>query len=258
MTKYILRRIAYLILVFFIVSFLMYCLYNLIPSDPARNQLEGMKKSLKPEVYERMYQELREEMGLNDNILVRYARWMGLSANKQTGRLHGLLEGNFGYSSYFKKNVVEVILPPIGNTIFINIFATILALGITIPLGIYCAVHKGGKFDNFTQVFTIIGFALVAGTLAEILGSLLVLPRLLANMQSLASSFGPSAIVLLMYVPNFCFLLVFWLVARLVPKNTWSKENMSFRSLLAIFLMMYFVASLLNGAGLPPEFPFLS
>ena len=100
------------------------------------------------------------------------------------------------------------------------------------------------------QVFTIIGFALVAGTLAEILGSLLVLPRLLANMQSLASSFGPSAIVLLMYVPNFCFLLVFWLVARLVPKNTWSKENMSFRSLLAIFLMMYFGASLLNGAGL--------
>lgn len=100
------------------------------------------------------------------------------------------------------------------------------------------------------QVFSIIGFALVAGTLAEILGSLLVLLRLLANMQSLASSFGPSAIVLLMYVPNFCFLLVFWLVARLVPKNTWSKENLSFRSLLGIFLMMYFVASLLNGAGL--------
>ena len=159
-TKYILRRIAYLILVFFIVSFLMYCLYNLIPSDPARNQLEGMKKSLKPEVYERMYQELREEMGLNDNILVRYARWMGLSANKQTGKLNGLLEGNFGFSSYFKKNVVEVILPPIGNTVFINIFATILALGITIPLGIYCAVHKGGKFDNFTQVFTIIGYSI--------------------------------------------------------------------------------------------------
>ena len=46
------------------------------------------------------------------------------------------------------------------NTIFINIFATILALAITIPLGIACAVRKNSKFDRFTQVFTIIGYSL--------------------------------------------------------------------------------------------------
>ena len=159
-TKYILKRIVYLIVVFFIVSFLMYALYNLIPSDPARNQLEGLKSSLKPEAYEKMYRELREEMGLDDSIFLRYARWMGLAPQKQSGKLNGLLEGNFGYSSYFKKNVIDVVGGPIGNTVFINIFATILALGITIPLGIYCAVHKGGKFDNVTQVFTIIGYSI--------------------------------------------------------------------------------------------------
>ncbi len=160
MTKYILKRIVYLIVVFFIVSFLMYSLYNLIPSDPARNQMEALKKSLKPDVYERMYQELREEMGLNDSIIVRYARWMGIAPQKQSGKLDGLLEGNFGKSSFYKKDVIDVVGPPIGNTVFINIFATILALGITIPLGIYCAVHKGGKLDNFTQVFTIIGYSI--------------------------------------------------------------------------------------------------
>jgi peptide/nickel transport system permease protein len=159
-TKYILKRIVYLIVVFFIVSFLMYSLYNLIPSDPARNQMEALKKSLKPDVYERMYQELREEMGLNDSIIVRYARWMGIAPQKQSGKLDGLLEGNFGKSSFYKKDVIDVVGPPIGNTVFINIFATILALGITIPLGIYCAVHKGGKLDNFTQVFTIIGYSI--------------------------------------------------------------------------------------------------
>jgi len=159
-TKYILKRIGYLFLVFFIVSFLMYALYNLIPEDPARNQLEAQKKALKPEVYERMYRELREEMGLNDSLVVRYARWMGLAPQKQTGKFDGLLEGNLGKSNYFKKDVIEVVQGPIGNTIFINIFATILALGITIPLGIYCAVHKGGKLDNFTQVFTIIGYSI--------------------------------------------------------------------------------------------------
>ena len=159
-TKYVLRRIAYLILVFFIVSFLMYCLYNLVPEDPARNQLEAQKKSLKPDVYQRMYLELREEMGLDDSLVIRYARWMGLAPQKQSGKLDGLLEGNLGKSNYFKKDVIEVVQGPISNTIFINIFSTILALGITIPLGIYCAVHKGGKVDSFTQVFTIIGYSI--------------------------------------------------------------------------------------------------
>ncbi len=160
MTKYVLKRIGYLILVFFIVSFLMYLLYNLIPEDPARNELEPLKKSLKPEVYERMYQDLREQMGLNDSIIIRYGRWIGLAPEKESGRLNGLLEGNLGKSSYFKKTVVEVVKGPIGNTVFINIFATILALGITIPLGIYCAVHKNGKFDNAVQVLTIIGYSI--------------------------------------------------------------------------------------------------
>ncbi|MBR2067023.1 MAG: ABC transporter permease, partial [Solobacterium sp.] len=76
------------------------------------------------------------------------------------GEFNGLLEGNFGHSSFFKKPIVSVISEPIQTTVFINIFATILALGITIPLGIYCAVHKGGRFDNFTQVFTIIGYSI--------------------------------------------------------------------------------------------------
>lgn len=159
MSKYILKRVLYLIVVFFIVSLLMYCLYNLIPSDPARNQLEALKSSLKPEVYQQMYMDLRKEMGLDDPILVRYARWMGLIPDLN-GKFNGLLEGNFGFSQFFKKDVIDVVVEPMKTTIFINIFATILALGITIPLGIYCAVHKGSKFDNFTQVFTIVGYSI--------------------------------------------------------------------------------------------------
>ena len=50
MLKYVLKRLGYLVIVFFTVSFLMYTLYNLIPSDPAREQLESQKTSLKPEV----------------------------------------------------------------------------------------------------------------------------------------------------------------------------------------------------------------
>ena len=159
MGKYILKRIGYMALVFLIVSFLMYALYNLIPSDPARAQLEAQKTTLKPAEYEAMYQKLRAEMGLDAPLLVRYARWMGLVPDVK-GEFNGLLEGNFGFSQFYKQDVVKVVGAPMKNTIFINIFSTIAALGITIPLGIYCAVHKGKKFDNTVQVVTMLGYSI--------------------------------------------------------------------------------------------------
>lgn len=159
MAKYILKRILYMVVVFFIVSFVMYFLFNLIPSDPARLELEGVKQSLRPDVYEKMYQDLRESMGLNDPIIVRYGRWLGFLPEK-AGGFNGYFQGNFGFSNFYKKNVVEVISAPISTTVFINIFATILALGITIPLGIWCAVHKGSRRDNFVQVFSIVGYSI--------------------------------------------------------------------------------------------------
>ena len=159
MGKYIAKRIGYIALVVLIVSFLMYSLYNLIPSDPARAQLEAQKQSLKPDEYELLYQNLRKQMGLDDPLIVRYARWMGLWPTTD-GAFDGMLQGNFGTSQFFKQDVISVIKDPMKNTIFINIFSTILALGVTIPLGIYCAVHKGRKIDNGVQVVTMLGYSL--------------------------------------------------------------------------------------------------
>jgi len=161
MGKYILKRCMYIVVVFIIVSLMMYMLYNLIPSDPARAELEPLRQSFRtPEEYEMRYNQLREEMGLNDPLIVRYLRWMGLWTDTDGKTFNGLLQGNFGYSNYYKTNVVDTIISPMSNTIFINIFATIAALGITIPLGIYCAVHKNGKFDQSTQVVTMLGYSI--------------------------------------------------------------------------------------------------
>ena len=159
MGKYILKRCGYIVVVFLILSFLMYALYNLIPSDPARQELEPMRQSLKADEYEILYRQTRQRMGLDDPLVVRYLRWMGLWKDTD-GTFNGVIEGNFGYSNLYKRGVVEVIKAPMGNTIFINIFSTILSLGITIPLGIYCAVHKGKRFDSATQVVTMLGYSI--------------------------------------------------------------------------------------------------
>ena len=71
MTRYILKRIGYMIIVFLIVSFLMYSLYNLIPYDPPRADKAGLKQSLKPAEYEAQYRQPRQEMGLDDSLIVR-------------------------------------------------------------------------------------------------------------------------------------------------------------------------------------------
>ena len=159
MGRYILKRIGYIFLVFLILSFLMYCLYNLIPTDPARQEVEPMRQGLKADEYEALYQQVRKRMGLDDPLVVRYLRWMGLWKNVD-GTFNGIIEGNFGYSNLYKRNVIDVIQAPMGNTVFINIFSTIAALGITIPLGIYCAVHKGKRFDSVTQVVTMLGYSI--------------------------------------------------------------------------------------------------
>lgn len=148
MLKYVGKRLIYMVGVFFVVSIIMFGLFNNVPGDRALNQIQAMKGKVSNEQFEVLYQQQREKLGLDDPIPVRYVKWMG-----------NLLQGDLGYSTFYKKDVIDVIGEPLKNTIFINIFATILALGITIPLGIWCAVKKFSKFDNAVQVLTIVGYS---------------------------------------------------------------------------------------------------
>lgn len=149
MLKYIGKRLVYMIGVFFVVSIIMFGLFNSVPGDRALVQVQGMKGKVTDEQFQVIYQQQREKLGLDDPLPIRYVKWMG-----------NLLSGDLGYSTLYKKDVIKVIGEPLGNTIFINIFATILALGITIPLGIHCAVKKFSKFDNVVQVLTIVGYSI--------------------------------------------------------------------------------------------------
>lgn len=161
MARYIAKRLAYILLVFIFISFLMYLIYNAIPFDRARWLADEQKAAYKynPEGLEQLYQEKRTELGLDKNIVERYLMWMGVMP--LNGKYNGMLQGNFGVSyTNIQQPVVEVLKEPMKNTIFINVFATVLALGITIPLGILCAVKKGSKLDTGVQVGSIIGYSM--------------------------------------------------------------------------------------------------
>ncbi len=160
MGKYILKRLGYMLVVFMILSLLMYLVYAMIPFDRARVEADTYKDVYKtrPDLLEQKYQDLRKELGLDQNVIVRYLGWLGVVPIN--GQYQGLLQGDFGYSYEHDKDVVEVLEQPMKNTIFINIFATVLALGITIPLGIFCATHRGGRRDTAIQTATIVGYSI--------------------------------------------------------------------------------------------------
>lgn len=159
MPKYVAKRVAYMVVVFFVISFIMYFIYNLIPGDPAAISLESIRDELTADEYEQMYQQARARLGLDDPIFIRYLRWLGVYPSVN-GDFNGVFQGNLGYSTMYKQNVVDVIASPLQNTIFLNVFSTILALVITIPLGIFCAVRKNSKFDQAIQVVTIVGYSI--------------------------------------------------------------------------------------------------
>lgn len=99
-------------------------------------------------------------MGLNDPIIVRYGRWIGFLPEKGTHTWNGLLQGNLGFSQYHKQDCAVVMVEPLKNTLLFNMFSVVLTLGITIPLGIICAVKKGGKLDQTFQTITILGYSI--------------------------------------------------------------------------------------------------
>lgn len=149
MVRYIFKRIMYMIFVFAVMSVILFFLYNLIPGDPARAEVESMKDTLTPQEYQLRYEQARERLGLDDPQYIRYIKWITKVA-----------KGDLGMSSAFKKPVTEIIGTPLGVTVFVNIFSISLAFLITIPLGIICAIKKHSIFDKVVQVVTIIGYSI--------------------------------------------------------------------------------------------------
>ena len=160
MWKYVLKRLGYMVIVFFIITFLMYMLFSLIPSEPAAAVVEPLRDKVDAVTFEELYQAQREKMGLNDPMMIRYLRWLGLHKNVAGFAYDGLLQGNLGTSSINNRPVIDTVKAPMKNTIILNLMSTFLTLAITIPLGIKTAVKKGSFFDQTMQVVTIVGHSL--------------------------------------------------------------------------------------------------
>lgn len=147
MFKYFMKRLVFLILTFLIITYLLYALLCLVPGNPLMYRMPDEYSS------EERPSEAKAALGI---ITVNYAKWMGFWPDER-GKLNGLLQGNLGSSAATPRSVAEIVSIPFANTMFLNTASTLLTMAITIPLGIYCAVHYKSRTDAAIQTLTLVG-----------------------------------------------------------------------------------------------------
>lgn len=151
--KYVVKKISTLIITLFIVSFLTFLAFQIIPGDPATSILGTEATPEKVEV-------LREEMGLNDPFLIQYINWV-----------KAFLIGDMGISYSYSLPVREMLSDKVPITLVLTLLSFALICMISIPLGILSARFKGKWVDRTV----IIGSQVIMAVPAFFMGILLTL-----------------------------------------------------------------------------------
>jgi len=117
-----LKRILTISTLFVGISFFVFLLIHLAPSDPASVKMSAGTGRVSSEALALM----REEMGLNQPLLVQYGNW-----------LFKFLHGDFGKSLMSDIEVEKLMIPAALNSIQLAIITLVISLGISIPFSIF-------------------------------------------------------------------------------------------------------------------------
>jgi len=143
MLVYILRRLLWTPVLLLLAAFFVFFMGTVAPGDPAELRL-GNRAT--PERIDR----LREQLGLNDPLPIRYMRFIG-----------NALKGDLGESYVFQgKTVTSLIGPRLLVSVQLNIAASIVALSVGLPLGFYAAKRQGTKTDPAILISMLILYAM--------------------------------------------------------------------------------------------------
>lgn len=138
MIKYIFKRLLMMIPILLGISLLIFFVMSLSPGDPAR-------LILGENVPQEQVDLLREEMGLNDPLIVQYGRFI-LNA----------LRGDLGTSYRTGLPVVNQIVICYPNTIKLATGAVLIAVILGIPIGIISAIKQYSFIDSFSMMLSMI------------------------------------------------------------------------------------------------------
>jgi peptide/nickel transport system permease protein len=141
MFAFILRRVFEAVIVLIVVALIAFFLFRFV-GDPV-NQMVGQDVS----IAER--EALRQELGLNDPFLVQLGRF-----------LWNALHFDFGISYRFRQPVTELIASRLPATFELAFVASIFALSVGVPLGVYTGIHREALLSRFFLGLSLVGISL--------------------------------------------------------------------------------------------------
>lgn len=139
--KYIVKKALTLVGTLLLVSFIAFLLFQIVPGDPVISML-GTEYS------EERAESLREELGINKPVIVRYVNW-----------LTDFVKGNFGISYKYKMPVSRLISDKIPVTMYLAVITLIVIVIISIPLGVFMARFGHRKVS---KIFDIVNQSVMA------------------------------------------------------------------------------------------------
>ena len=142
MSRYILRRLLIAIPTLIVISFVVFAILALAPTDPMAQF--GADPRVPPEVRER----IRESLGLNDPWPVRYVKW-----------LIAVAQLDFGYSFMSRGPVMDLIAQRLPNTLAVVGVAYVIGVLLAVPIGMVSAIKRYSVFDHMATTFAFIGFS---------------------------------------------------------------------------------------------------
>ncbi len=152
MAAFVGRRLLALPVLLLLITFLVYSLVFLLPGDPARSIAGGLNAP------EEQVEEVREELGLDDPLLVQYGRWV-----------KGIVTGDLGESLFSARPVAEELQTRFPVTLSIALGAVFLAVLIGVPVGILAGTRPGSLVDRIVTFGSSLGVAIPDFFLATVL-----------------------------------------------------------------------------------------
>ena len=141
MYTYVARRIAFMVVTLFLVTVIAFGVTNVLPGNVAL-------LILGPNATPESIQALKAQMGLNQPLYLQYVDWVV-----------GLLQGDMGTSLRFDEPVVALIMEKLPRSLLLAFTATFIAVTLSIPLGVYSAVHQNEPSDVATSLFAFVGIS---------------------------------------------------------------------------------------------------
>ena len=145
MSQYVLKRVGLFVPTVLLLTIIVFVLMSLIPGDPALAILSDGEGSYT----QKELDDLRRELGTDRQIPVQYVDWVA-----------GALRGDFGDSLWFHAPVMTELKNRIPRTLELAVLAIVLAVVLSVPLGILSAIRPDGLLDYVVRIFTLVGVSI--------------------------------------------------------------------------------------------------